>query len=99
MPRIEPIPMDQLADEPRRIIEEGVADGTYATPVPLQIFAYRTAQIIQTNMARERLGQATASSVAGSSSSSGSGAPNWASASPACSPASTTRSPTRTWPA
>ena len=43
MPRIEPIPMDQLADEPRRIIEEGVADGTYATPVPLQIFAYRTA--------------------------------------------------------
>ena len=57
MPRIEPIPMDQLADEPRRIIEEGVADGTYATPVPLQIFAYRTAQIMQTSMARERLGQ------------------------------------------
>ena len=57
MPRIEPIPMEELADEPRRIIEEGVADGTYATPVPLQIFAYRTAQIIQTSMARERLGQ------------------------------------------
>ena len=57
MPRIEPIPMDQLADEPRRIIEEGVADGTYATPVPLQIFAYRTAQIIQTNMARQAWGQ------------------------------------------
>jgi alkylhydroperoxidase family enzyme len=57
MPRIEPIPMDQLADEPRRIIEEGVADGTYATPVPLQIFAYRTAQIIQTNLARGAWGK------------------------------------------
>ena len=59
MPRIEPIPMDQLADEPRRIIEEGVADGTYATPVPLQIFAYRTAQIIQTNMARQAWGKSS----------------------------------------
>ena len=57
MPRIEPIPMDQLAEEPRRIIEEGVADGTYATPVPLQIFAYRTAQIIQTSMARSAWGK------------------------------------------
>lgn len=57
MPRIEPIPMDQLAEEPRRIIEEGVADGTYATPVPLQIFAYRTAQIIQTNLARSAWGK------------------------------------------
>jgi len=52
MPRIEPIPLDQLADEPRRIIEEGVADGTYATPIPLQIFAYKTAQILMTNAAR-----------------------------------------------
>lgn len=59
MPRIEPIPMDQLADEPRRIIEEGVADGTYATPIPLQIFAYRTAQIIQTSMARSAFGKNT----------------------------------------
>jgi alkylhydroperoxidase family enzyme len=57
MPRIEPIPMDQLADESRRIIEEGVADGTYATPVPLQIFAYRTAQILQTSMARTAWGK------------------------------------------
>ncbi len=57
MPRIEPIPMEELADEPRRIIEEGVADGTYATPVPLQIFAYRTAQIIQTSMARSAWGK------------------------------------------
>jgi alkylhydroperoxidase family enzyme len=52
MPRIEPIPMDELAPEPRRIIEEGVADGTYATPIPLQIFAYKTSQILMTNAAR-----------------------------------------------
>jgi alkylhydroperoxidase family enzyme len=57
VPRIEPIPMDQLAEEPRRIIEEGVADGTYATPVPLQIFAYRTAQVLMTNAARGAWGQ------------------------------------------
>jgi alkylhydroperoxidase family enzyme len=57
MPRIEPIPMDELADEPRRIIEDGVADGTYATPIPLQIFAYRTQQILMTNAARGAWGQ------------------------------------------
>jgi alkylhydroperoxidase family enzyme len=57
MPRIEPIPLDALADEPRRIIEEGVGDGTYATPVPLQIFAYRTAQILMTNAARGAWGK------------------------------------------
>jgi alkylhydroperoxidase family enzyme len=57
MPRIEPIPLDQMADEPRRIIEEGVADGTYATPVPLQIFAYRTDQIVATHAARTTWGR------------------------------------------
>ena len=57
MPRIEPIPLEELADEPRRIIEEGVADGTYATPVPLQIFAYRTAQILMTSAARNSWGK------------------------------------------
>jgi alkylhydroperoxidase family enzyme len=57
MPRIEPIPLDQLADKPRRIIEEGVADGTYATPIPLQIFAYKTAQILMTNAARGVMGK------------------------------------------
>ena len=57
MPRIEPIPLDELADEPRRIIEEGVADGTYATPVPLQIFAYKTAQLLMTNAARSVMGK------------------------------------------
>jgi alkylhydroperoxidase family enzyme len=57
MPRIEPIPMDELAEEPRRIIEEGVANGTYATPIPLQIFAYKTQQILMTNAARGAWGQ------------------------------------------
>ncbi len=57
MPRIEPIPLDQLADEPRRIIEEGVADGTYATPIPLQIFAYKSSQILMTHAARSVMGK------------------------------------------
>jgi alkylhydroperoxidase family enzyme len=59
MPRIEPIPLDQLAEEPRRIIEDGVANGTYATPIPLQIFAYRTSQILMTNAARGAWGQSS----------------------------------------
>jgi alkylhydroperoxidase family enzyme len=49
--------MDKLAPEPRRIIEEGVANGTYATPIPLQIFAYKTQQILITNAARGAWGQ------------------------------------------
>ncbi len=57
MPRIEPIPFEKMADEPRRIIEEGVADGTYATPIPLQIFAYRTDQIVATHAARGAWGR------------------------------------------
>ncbi len=57
MPRIEPIPMEDLAEEPRRIIEDGVANGTYATPIPLQIFAYKTSQILMTNAARGAWGQ------------------------------------------
>ena len=57
MPRIEPIPLDELADDLRRIIEEGVADGTYATPIPLQIFAYRTTQLQMTNAARAVMGK------------------------------------------
>jgi hypothetical protein len=59
MPRIEPIPMEELAPEPRRIIEEGVASGMYATPIPLQIFAYKTQQILMTNAARSVWGQQT----------------------------------------
>jgi alkylhydroperoxidase family enzyme len=57
VPRIEPIPLDQLAPEPRRIIEEGVANGMYATPIPLQIFAYKTQQILMTHAARTVWGQ------------------------------------------
>ena len=57
VPRIEPIPLEELAPEPRRIIEDGVADGTYATPIPLQIFAYKTSQLLMTNAARGAWGQ------------------------------------------
>ena len=57
MPRIEPIPLEEMAPEPRRIIEEGVASGMYATPVPLQIFAYKTQQILMTNAARSVWGK------------------------------------------
>src|SRR5580658_2007030 len=57
VPRIEPIPLEEMAPEPRRIIEEGVANGTYATPIPLQIFAYKTSQILMTNAARGAWGQ------------------------------------------
>ena len=57
MPRIEPIPMDELGEDARRIIEEGAADGTYSTPVPLQIFAYKSAQLLMTNAARHVMGK------------------------------------------
>jgi alkylhydroperoxidase family enzyme len=46
-----------MAPEPRRIIEEGVAEGLYATPIPLQIFAYKTQQILMTNAARTTWGK------------------------------------------
>jgi alkylhydroperoxidase family enzyme len=59
MPRIAPIPMDQLSAPSRQIVEAGVAAGLYATPVPLQIFAYRSAQLAQVDMARTHLGAGT----------------------------------------
>ncbi len=46
-----------MAPEPRRIIEEGVDGGLYATPIPLQIFAYKTQQILMTNAARQVMGK------------------------------------------
>jgi alkylhydroperoxidase family enzyme len=49
--------LDELAPEPRRIIEDGVSSGMYATPIPLQIFAYKTQQILMTNAARSVWGQ------------------------------------------
>lgn len=51
--------MDELSAQSREIVEGGVADGLYATPVPLQIFAYRSAQLAQVNMARTHLGADT----------------------------------------
>ena len=48
--------MDELSVQSREIVEAGVAAGLYATPVPLQIFAYRSAQLAQVNMARTHLG-------------------------------------------
>jgi alkylhydroperoxidase family enzyme len=43
VPIIEPIPMDQLPPRSREIIEGGMAAGLYATPLPLQVCAYRSA--------------------------------------------------------
>src|ERR1700743_114494 len=59
MPRIAPIPMEELSSRSREIVDAGVAAGLYATPVPLQIFAYRSAQLEQVNMARTHLGAGT----------------------------------------
>jgi alkylhydroperoxidase family enzyme len=59
MPRIAPIPVEELSSRSREIVEAGVAAGLYATPVPLQIFAYRSAQLEQVNMARTHLGAGT----------------------------------------
>src|ERR1700731_4557486 len=56
MPRIAPIPMQELSSHSREIVEAGVATGLYATPVPLQIFVLRSAQLVQVNMARWPLG-------------------------------------------
>jgi alkylhydroperoxidase family enzyme len=40
MPRIEPLPYEQLSDDARGRIEAGVATGMYTTTVPLQIVAH-----------------------------------------------------------
>ena len=96
VPRIEPIPLDQMAPGAAPHHEEGVEEGLYATPIPLQIFAYKTQQFM--GAARHVMGKGSLSE-AGSSSCCGSGAPSWVNASPACSRGSTTPSRTRTWPA
>lgn len=51
--------MEELSAHSREIVDAGVAAGLYATPVPLQIFAYRSAQLEQVNMARTHLGAGT----------------------------------------
>jgi alkylhydroperoxidase family enzyme len=57
MPRIEPIPVEALAPGPRQIVEGGTADGLYATPIPLQIFAYRTSLLEGMHEQRLRMGE------------------------------------------
>jgi alkylhydroperoxidase family enzyme len=59
MPIIEPIPMDELTPVAREIIENGCAEGLYATPIPLQIFAYNTRELIETHMHRRMMGDGT----------------------------------------
>jgi alkylhydroperoxidase family enzyme len=49
---IEPIPMNELSPRSKEIIEGGVAEGLYATPLPLQIFAYRQAILEMMHMKR-----------------------------------------------
>jgi alkylhydroperoxidase family enzyme len=40
MPRIEPIPWDELAPAQREAIEAGMASGAYTDPLPVQVLAY-----------------------------------------------------------
>lgn len=40
MPRIEPIPYDELPPKEREMIEAGMKAGAFTDPLPLQIFAY-----------------------------------------------------------
>ena len=56
MPMIEPIPFEDLTPESREIIEKGFGEGLYSTQVPLQIFAYRTAQLKGVHQARTGMG-------------------------------------------
>jgi alkylhydroperoxidase family enzyme len=56
MPRIAPIPFEDLNPESREIIDNGFGEGLYSTQVPLQIFAYRTAQLASVHQARTGYG-------------------------------------------
>jgi alkylhydroperoxidase family enzyme len=57
MPRLEPIPFDDLNPASRQIIDDGFGEGLYSTQVPLQIFAYRTAQLAGVHQARTHTGE------------------------------------------
>jgi len=59
MPRIAPIPFEDLNAESRQIIDDGFGEGLYSTQVPLQIFAYRTAQLAGVHQARTHGGDGT----------------------------------------
>jgi len=56
MPRIQPVPMTELSPESRAIIEGGVADGLYSTPIPLQLFAYSSDRLRRLHQARVERG-------------------------------------------
>jgi alkylhydroperoxidase family enzyme len=56
---IEPIPINALPPRSREIIEGGVAQGLYATPVPLQVFAYRSQLLEATHHKRLNTGAGT----------------------------------------
>jgi alkylhydroperoxidase family enzyme len=58
MPRIQPIPLEELSPESRAIIEGGVADGLYSTPLPLQMFAYSSDRLRRVHQARLERGTA-----------------------------------------
>jgi alkylhydroperoxidase family enzyme len=40
VPRVEPVPYEDLSEQYRSMIEAGAESGAYTTPVPLQILAY-----------------------------------------------------------
>jgi alkylhydroperoxidase family enzyme len=56
MPIIEPIPTDELSPVSRMVIEGGCEEGLYATPIPLQIFAYHTRQLLSMDETRRLRG-------------------------------------------
>jgi alkylhydroperoxidase family enzyme len=56
MPIIEPIPMESLPPRSREIIDIGMGQGLYATPLPLQVFAYRSQILEATNAKRTARG-------------------------------------------
>src|SRR5581483_7102522 len=55
--------MEELSPGSRAIIEGGCADGLYATPLPLQVFAYRT-QLLE-SMHAKRLARGDGSLLGG----------------------------------
>jgi alkylhydroperoxidase family enzyme len=59
MPIIEPIPIEALPPRSREIIEGGVEQGLYATPLPLQVFAYRSQLLEATHQKRLNAGAGT----------------------------------------
>jgi alkylhydroperoxidase family enzyme len=59
VPIIEPIPLESLPERSREVIETGVAQGLYATPLPLQVFAYRSQILESTHAKRTARGAGT----------------------------------------